>query len=59
MDIEEIKVEREKIENNIMNLINHFETITKMRVNSIQLNRMRVIGKREDFIYGVDLLVEL
>jgi hypothetical protein len=59
MDIEEIKVEREKIENNIMNLINHFETITKMRVTSIQLNRMRVIGKREDFIYGVDLLVEL
>jgi hypothetical protein len=59
MDIEEIKVEREKIENNIMNLINYFETITKMRVTSIQLNRMRVIGKREDFIYGVDLLVEL
>lgn len=59
MDIEEIKIVRERIENDIMNLINDFETTTEMRVTSIQLNRMGVIGKKGDFIYGVDVVVEL
>jgi len=59
MDIETAKIEREKIEIDIMNLLNDFETVTGMRATSIQLDRMPVMGERSDFIYGVDLRVEL
>lgn len=59
MDIETVKIEREKLESDIMNLLNDFETITGVRVISIQLDRMSVMGERGDFIYGVELKVEL
>jgi hypothetical protein len=59
MDTKEIKIEREKLEGNIMNLLNDFETVTGMRVTSIQLDRMSVMDERGDFIYGVELRVEL
>jgi len=59
MDIETAKIEREKIEIDIMNLLNDFETVTGMRVTSIQLDRMPVMGERGDFIYGVELRIEL
>jgi hypothetical protein len=59
MDTKEIKIEREKLEGNIMNLLNDFETVTELRVTSIQLDRMSVMDERGDFIYGVELRVEL